>query len=332
MGFWNDLLVKRTEDWVYAPLGDGQVPPGGERRKVEPNSVYLSIFLQSMRLVNVRTGLSRFYGTVHSYTSLPHRSGQPAQFNVIVTPGNLKGVDAARIDRVIQISQRLLGPVPYRGGDLELEAGLFSIKSVDMADSFLSFLEKTSTLAGVSFIGTALPFVNLLKDGVNLLLGGSDATILEIGLSRKFASVETGYCAVVRAPKSQIDVSQLHVDPNDYRLLGADQKPLADYPYMVLQITASPIRDDWFMIPELATAYHTLQADVREGSYQDAKDSLTVFRRVVMTSDDLLFADAQKLVQTVEAEVTAVMGATPTAMGEGLRSIRNLAEIPLYRS
>ena len=80
----------------------------------------------------------------------------------------------------------MLGPVPYRGGDIGLEVGLFSIKSADLAKPYLSLMEDISNKAGVSMINTALQFAEPLKNGINLLVGGDVDTLLEIGISNTY--------------------------------------------------------------------------------------------------------------------------------------------------
>src|SRR5829696_3133081 len=123
MAFWDAIFRRRAEDWTYSYLSEEQVPDEDKPKPMEPNSAYLSIILKSARVVDVRRGLSRLYGTVHSFASVPHLSAGSAEFQVVTAPEDLRNVDASRIDRVVQLDQRLLGPVPYRGGTLELEVG-----------------------------------------------------------------------------------------------------------------------------------------------------------------------------------------------------------------
>ena len=178
------------------------------------------MYVKSARIVNVRQGLTKFYGVVNSSMAVPHLSGASAEFNVITTPAFLKNVDAAHIDRVIQLDQRLLGPIPYRGGQLTLEIGLFSIKAVDLAAPYLEVLETMSKQAGVAFINAALPFAEPLKTGINLLVGGGDSSPLEIGVAASAWTPETGYFVVMRAPKGSVPVKDLRVDPGGLSLSG----------------------------------------------------------------------------------------------------------------
>jgi hypothetical protein len=315
MSWWSNPFVARAQDWVYGPLAAGQPP----RAAIRTNEHYVRVSLVSMRIVNVRKGTSKFHGAVHSAIALLHRSGDPAQFSRVIVPSFLKNVDAARLDRVITLRKPLAGWAPYRGGDLEVEIGLFSVKAVDMAESFLNLLDQIGGLAAVPYLSAALPFMPLMKLGFDLLTGSDDASMLEVGLSATYSAPETGYYVVMRAPKGTVDVQSLTLDANDFRVLGAAGQPVADFPYLVFQIEAEGKRDDWFNIPDILKAHQSLNDDVRSSRYKAARESLAVFRRTVLTCDDLIFAHAEKLYAAVEAETNKILGMTQTGRGDALQ-------------
>jgi len=329
-GWWRPIWFSQAEDWVFGYLEPSQILaklPKLEQTEVKPNSAYLSIFLQSMRVVNVRKGLTKFYGTVHSFISLPHISGKQAKFHVLTTPADLSDIDAKNVDRVLKMNHRLLGPIPYRGGDLNIEIGLFSIKSADLAQPFLNVLGSMSKAAGVAYINIALPFVQPLLDGVNQLTGADGDSILEIGLAKTFPKVKTGTLVVMRAPKDSIKLKDLHLD-EDYRLLDADKKPVKDYPYIVLAIESDPKRDNWFEIPELSQSYGEIQSALRTGKYDETIDCLTVFKRVAITCPDLQDKHARNLIKEVEKEVNQKLAYVQTSKGE--IKIRELEQINIF--
>lgn len=312
MGWWNQIWTTRAEDWTSGYLEPLQVFDKLGRTTVHANAAYLSVYLRSMRVVNIRTGLKKFYGTVHSFITIPHISGKSAQFHVLTTPASLSNIDAKNVDRIISMNQRLLGPIPYRGGDLEIEVGLFSIESVNLAQPFLTVLESLSQAAGVSYVNAAVPFVGPLLQGIDLLAGTSGGSILEIGLSRKYQNVETGTMVIMRAAKGLIDLSDLRVD-EDYRLIDSYGNAVKDYPYMVLAIDAEKERADWFNIPELAQSYHEIQQALRKGKHQETMEALAVFKRVVYTSPDLLDRHAENLARKVDSEVNNKLKFIPTS-------------------
>jgi hypothetical protein len=115
-----------------------------------------------------------------------------------------------------------------------------------------------SRVAGVAYVSVAMPFVEPLKTGIDLLMGSSNAPILEVGMTSSAWDPETGYVVVMQAPKGTFQADELWVDPADYRLINADGKPIKDYPYMVLRVQASPRREDWPEVPGVAEAYQQL--------------------------------------------------------------------------
>jgi hypothetical protein len=329
--WWDRALRKRASTWTFQALYPDQTPDGITRKQVRADAGYLHIVLHSMRVLYVRKGLTKFFGTVHSFISLLHRSGQDAAFHMVTTPGRLKDIDAANVDRVIVLNQRLLGPIPYRGGDVNIELGLFSIKSTDLAAPFLDVLENLASAAGVSYVSMALPFVEPLKHGMDQLIGAAKDSTLEIGLSTNLSKLETGYYIVMRAAKGEVDPTKLKV-AKDYQL-QYDGRPVSEYPYMVFSIDVSSQRDDWYRIPELVRSYGDLNASVQSGDLKEVKDSFAAFRRAALTSPDLLIGDAKAIIAKVDSEVETVLGssvmtARPRSATRGRkRSLRKLSKL-----
>jgi hypothetical protein len=328
MGWFANIFKSKAKDWFYSQLPVENTPNIFEIKTLNPNEEYLNIILKSMRIVNVRKGLSKFYATVHSHIELSHLAGKPASFNYVTTPGNLEKLDGAHIDRVVNLNRRLLGPVPYRGGDVKMEVGLFSIKEADLAEPFINLLTSMSSLGGVSFISVALPYVKPLEDGIKLLTGSGADTILEIGINIELNKVNTGYFVVMRADKGEIDATNLIIDKEDFRLVDKDGNAVEDYPYMVFEISSTKNRDDWFNIPDVSTSYNKLQEEVQKGNYNDASDALKTFKRVVYTSPDLLLRDGKIIYEKVEAEITDILKAMQTSADTKF-SLRNLSEFSL---
>ncbi len=329
MGWMSDIWKTKSKDWTYTGIPPEKTPENLAHAPIAGNSGYLHVFLKSMRITDVRIGTRRFYGTVHSFITLPVLDGRKAEFQVVTTPGHLKDLDVAHVDRIVNLNQRLLGPVPYRGGDLEIEIGLLSIKSVDLAAPFLDVLESMSKAAGVSYLQAALPFVGPIKDGINLLAGAGGDMNLEIGLSQDFPSPETGYFVVMRAEHDRVNPAQFRID-NKFQLVDdANGQAIGNYPYLIFSVSVTPKRDDWFLIPDLAATHKDLRETIKSGQQTRVDEGFTVFKRAVLTSPDLLLQDAQRLVNQVEGEVKAVVSMAPTAAGLH-PTISELKDVNLY--
>ncbi len=323
MGFLDDILRQQTNDWTFVQLDPKQCPKGTVRRQLQADQDYFSIYLKSMRVVNVRVGVRKFYGMVSSYASVGHLSGKTLEFSQASTPERLKQVDSQHLDQVIAMERPIIKAIPYRGGGIELETGLFSIEEANLIQPYLAMLEKASDLAGVTYASVAMPYVKLIISGVNMLLSAGSKTNLEIGLSRTFAQPETGYFVVIRANKDQVDTSSLSIDPNDYRIHDAYNTDVRDFPYMVFSLSASPERDNWYEIPDISIAYKELMDCLRQGRSDLSADQLAHFHRVVLTSPDLTDGDAERLTRKIDQKVELLLGTKKAASDDS-----NLGERP----
>lgn len=324
MTILDKILRSRAADYTYEPIARG--PDGLLHVPIQVESKYISILLRSMKITDARRLWNKFHPVVHSYVSIPHRDGIQAEFQVVTSPAELLKLDAGHLDRVITLNQPLLGPTPYRGGDLTLKLALYSVKSSDLAKPFIGVLETMATAAGVSFVSVAKPFVEPLKKGLELLTGSTELR-LEIGLSTSFRKPETGYFFVMRAERGAVKAADVTI-AQDFRLVNNKNQAISTYPYFVFSIEVSDSREDWFLIPEIADIHKQLRLAVRKDKRADVDELFLTFKRIVLTSPDLLEKDAHKLVREVEAELTKVLPASLTSAAS--REIRPLRSIELY--
>lgn len=110
------------------------------------------------------------------------RTGHPAELVTITTPDTLRGADPRHLDRVITSTTRLLDAVPYRGGDLDIEIGLFSLPASNLLGPYLEFLSDVATAATVAHLPTAAALILPLRKAIDRLFGSADAR-LELGLA-----------------------------------------------------------------------------------------------------------------------------------------------------
>jgi len=333
MSLFGDLYEKTKSLWtakgeepVASFLGAGQVPEAREATPIAPDSAYVTVTLASLRLTRIRTGLTKFAPVVHSHLKLSHRRGTDAEFRCVTTPGGLMELDAAHLDRVVQANLPLLGPVPYRAGDIAAEIGLFSLKTADMLAPYLTLLGKVSETAGVSLIERAVPLGPLLADGLQLLTGGAGQQIVEVGYFGGLPA-RAGWFLLARAPRAEVDLTKLRVDAADHRLTvaGGGAPP---WPYLLLRIEAKPTLDSWTDLPELFSRYQALTKAVEGGSEAEVKDTLAVFRRYALFAcPDLLLNHARALVTQVTAQVNEAMGggAAPMVLTSGEREARRMS-------
>jgi hypothetical protein len=303
MGFWRKLWRTQSEYYIAEYINAGP--------SVKKEQEYLTIDLEGMHIVNVRKGLTKFHGAVHSNIGVPYITGGVREFQLLATPPDLGKADAKNLDRVIPGPFRLLDGVPFRGGKIDLEVGLFSIAAADLAAPYLELLGDLSEKAGVAFVSTAMPFVEILHKGFKAI-AGNDA--LEIGRAALFDPPHTGHYIVIQATHADFPRAKFTVS-NDGRELLADGKSV-DRPYMILRFHTSPARDDWFLIPELSRAYEDICVCARKNDYPGVEKSLTAFEVIAGTCPDLLHTHAESLAKKIKSEFQALMQARLTAPTE----------------
>ena len=280
-----DFVVKRLE------RPQGVVDPPHTLQKDED---YVSIKVRSSRIVDVRKWAGKFYGAVHARSRYLHQDRGLVEYQTVLSPQLMRELDPAHLERVITIDKPILGPVPYFG-QLSLELGLFSVKGSDVAGPYIDVLTSLAETAGVGFFSKALPFVDPLRKGLDLLFGNNNQAELEIGLDEDWSQVKTGTWLVIRAPKGTTALEGLQVDPNDFGLIDQHGQAYREQPYIVFAIEAIERRDDWMTIPELKDAWDKIGAAAKEGELNKAEKLFEHFQIIAKWSPDLVPKDAERL-------------------------------------
>jgi len=324
VGIWTDLWRTEAESWAFGPIG--------ATSDVMPHQRYVSVLLRRLRIVNSRVGFSRFYGAIQFFGRLPHLSGAAAEFASVTSPDKLRDVSKKDRGNFALGTQRLLGPVPYVGGDLELEMGLFTIKSQDLLMPYLELLGELSSSAGLAYISVMAPYVSAIKNGAAALIRSEGSSSLEIGAAATFSPVKEGTYFAARVDATDHDIARFSVDSQDY-LLDENGQRITGVPYLIFAVTQSDVRDDWHQIPAISAAYTRLTSAVRERKpHKEVGSYLEHFRRVVLTDPDILSGHGRQIVNWAEEQIAAARGAALTskkAAPPAMPALRTLLLSPL---
>jgi hypothetical protein len=330
MGRIKDFLRKEPRDWFFGPVEPADSAlPGTKPTVVEAESAYVSLYLESMRVSAGRVRAQSFYGTVTSTVGIASRSGQHAEIVAVATPSALRGVDPQHLDRVVIGRIPLVGSVPYRGGGLDIEIGLFAFPASYLLGPYLDLLGEVAAVASAflppagALASTAL--MPPVRKGLDLLLGTTTDARLEVGLAHSWDQPETGYYAVVTAPETpggfRIGARGRLLNPDGSEVHAA---------YLVLRLDAHQDRHNWEKIPDVFAAYQVIEDAARRGDLVAARDALAAFRRTAVFSPDLLASDGQRLYNLVEVMLKQAFPGTGTAGVTYASGLPPLADIPLF--
>lgn len=296
-------------------------------KPLQADGCYVEMFVDAMWLPKARKLTSYYHGVVHAYTAVDRLGDDKARFAFVTTPTELAKVDPKSLRQVVTRTQRALGPVPWRGGDLELELGLFSVNSGDVTDSVLDLVASMASTGGVAFMSAAAPFVPFVRKGLQVVTGANGANYLEIGLDQVFTEPQTGTYAIIAADRRDIDAKRLAV-ATDGRLLF-DGETLREFPWLVFRIASTIQKADFGTIPELRAAWASFVAAVRNRKRADAEEALTIFRTTALTSPDLISSDAETLAKKADEMMEKSFKGVMQARAEVV-ALPELSQIGLY--
>jgi hypothetical protein len=330
MGVFATLLSATPQSFTFQTLAPDQVPDGSIAEPLRRDECYLNIFIQSLRIPKVREFTTRYYGAVYSYVSAERLGGEKIHLQAVAIPNNLKDIDPEAADLIVSTNLRVVGPVPYRGGDIGIELGLVAVKSGDFASSYLQLVEDIAKTAGVGLVQTAMPFARLLERGIGLLMGTGANVKLLLGLAKTIEEPCSGTSVIIGTDPKNLEVGKLKIRKDDRKLLAPDGTEFMSAPYLVFRITGTKERDDWANIEYLRTAYEAVSSAVNKKRQTEATAALEQFRLNALLSPDLLTTDANRLYEKTEALVKLAFQEVMRGRRSEEKPLPALEELDLY--
>jgi hypothetical protein len=289
-----------------AILLDGALTPdGATSRQIAKDKEYFTVSVRTMRLNKTRRGFSRYYATVYGQFEFLHK-GEETEFATVTDPSKFGEIDARNVDRIAHFNQRLFGPIPYKGGLIGVDIGLFAIKSADLAEPYMNLLAEVSKDTLVPSIAAALPFANIIRNGIDTFAGGKYDSVLEVGYKSEWEQPRTGYYVIFREkndkyPKQVLKIIDAGV-PGDVVLAERSGRELMDISYTIVSVTASERHDYWTLLPEIKDTYLEMYKQLAQDKEAEARETLVSFRRAVMTSWELQQEHKTAIVEAVKRD------------------------------
>jgi hypothetical protein len=301
-------------------------------KPVVSDQCYVELYVESLRLEKARRFATTFDGVIYAFASLARTGANRAQVASVSKPQNLASLDKNHLGRVITVSRRIMGAMPWRGDPLGLELGLFSVKSGNLLSPLIDYVAKISDKAGISVVTLLDPFLPLITEGLDMIAGQTQDTAIELAIDTDLSLTDSRFCALIAKPKGTIDTAGLTIDAADRKLLLNGQ-PL-DAAYCLFSIRSTDRNADWGTISALQDAYAEFNRAILSGRHQDAEEALAAFNRHVIVSPDLISADKDRLRRKAKADLQdAFPGGGQAMQQDAVRrrfETRTLADLNLY--
>lgn len=280
---------------------------------------YLRLRLTRMFLKHRRELFQTKYPVVHALMRFAG-SDRIAEVNVIARPELPGDGNESRLDDVVSLDQTLLGPVLYRGGDLDLVVGLYAAPADDWAQRFISLAEGVSQLAVSAPLTAAISMANTVKSSIESVLD-SDGLDLKLGLDKELQEgtwLAPGYLVMIAAPDEQVDTTGLTVEGGE---LFRNGRIYDEHDYIVLAIEVTSSRSDWQSLGYGVQWQKLLETAAKADDIQAVKDAYLTFSSAILSSPDLSWSDRSAITQQAQKRVKAIREARDVDFLEGVKGV-----------
>jgi hypothetical protein len=275
-----DIFRTQGQHLFWERMDDARVVgrPTGEEFK--PDEAYAVVRLAEMFLGTSRVLWRKRSPLVHAFVT----SGAGKEQHTVAGPGQLQDLGERNLDRVILLNFRVAGPTPYRGDELQLLTGLYSVPREDTAAALINTVGALAGLVSPEAAGAA-DIAKVVKAGVDSILGLGET-------------------------QAQVDTGALWI--RDGRLLQGNSLALADpyrdHDYLIVQIERLERLPDWPSVPGLRV-YEKAFKDIlssgktKEAMYADLAPRWPQFTEALVNSPYLTRHDADEIAKDVEVDL-----------------------------
>jgi hypothetical protein len=326
----------RDERNVMRPyfFASSEAEPG----ELVAEETYLRLRLARMFLKYRRELFQTKYPVVNAAMRFAGLDGM-VEVNFVVQP-QMAGGSHRRLADIVTLDQTLLGPVLYRGGDLELTLSLYAAPADDWAQRFIRLAEGISLLSLNTTLATAISMAGTIKTSVEGALE-SDGLDLKLGLNTELKErvwLRPGYLVLIAAVDADINADNLTVVDGD--LWTRDGGIYTAHDYIVLTIEVSGQRSDWQALGYGNLWQKLLKTAAEADDIQAVKDNYATFSGAILASPDLSWPDRSAIVRLAQQRIKAIRDArSGVEFFEGIKGMDTflqieslIAEVPVLLS
>lgn len=300
--------------------------PGADPDRLTNEETYLRLRLSRIYLKDRRVLLQTKYPVVNTAMRFAGQEGL-VEVQFVARPDLAGDTNKARLDEIVTLDQTVLGPVLYRGGDMELMLGLYAAPADDWAKRFISLAESVSQLTLNAPLATAVSMAGAIKKSLEDSLSG-DGLDLKLGLDMELkenVTLAPGHLVMIGAPEKDVEPTSLRVENGE--LMRGDTV-YTDHDYIVLAIESSRTRSDWMVLGYAGAWKKILTVAANADDIEQVKTEYLKFVGMIQSSDDLSLSDrdailikAQERIKTIRQQRAA------TDFFDGLKDLGTLEKL-----
>jgi hypothetical protein len=277
---------------------------GSDPNHLVNEETYVRLRLARMHLKDRRVLFQTKYPVVNTSTRFAGREGK-VEVQFVARPDLAGNTSRSQLDEIVTLDQTILGPILYRGGDLELMLGLYAAPADDWAKRFISLAEGVSKLTLNVPLTTAISMAGAIKKSLEDSMSG-DGLDLKLGLDMELKeniTLAPGHLVMINAPDKDIDRSVFQVENGE---LMSGGKVYTGHDYIVLAIEVTRSRSDWQALGYGASWKKLLTVAAEADNIELVKTAYLTFSGVIQASDDLSLADRNAILTLAQERITTI--------------------------
>lgn len=306
-----DILAvfrSRAQLLFWHRLDDDRVKGRPTGEPIVSEEAYATVRLAQMYLGTSRILWRKRSALLHGFV----RVGDGAEQHTVAGPGQLQELSERNLDRVVVLNHRLAGPIPYRGEEITVLAGLYSVPREDTAAALVTTVGTLAGLVGGPSLVAAGEIAKVVKTGVDSILGLAE-TELRLGVNDTFSAanpLRSGFHVGIAAPAARVEARRLGL--RDGHLVFGNALPLADpyqaNDYFVVHVERLQRRPDWPGLPGLGQYEERFKTILSSGKdktalYAELAALWPEFREALVNSPHLTRYDAGEIAEDAQADL-----------------------------
>lgn len=325
--FWDKLVVgfpKTATILSYVELPDSTAP----LPVIKEGEHYFRIWLAQMHLVTAQQWFVNQHPAVNARITVKFGGNEKMAFGKVIAPSQ------DSFSEGVFSNYPLTELLPYRGGIVELTAGLLALPGDNGWRTAAKLLEKFSDLV-VPPVGQMMAVAQQVSSAVGDFLGQLDVNP-HLGLHQSFTSsgggggngFGPGYIAVVLAPSGTFKPGSLLVKDKALHVQkGGGSIPLATHDFMLFRIEGRASRDD-VLLRNIEEPYREALSAIAYGESKKADACERAAIAAALLSPDLTWPDQRLVVETVKSRLAEARGkgwgaiASPGAQVSEMQAVR----------
>lgn len=314
MSSWETIkswVRRNAQRYIYAPIPKERTDVDYDDAPLVAEQHYFRLWLPEMFLAEDRRWFRDFHPAVNAAVQL-NFGGRQAAFTTVsrapkeaLTKGIFQNFDLTPL-------------LPFRGGDVEIEASLVALQGKDHLGAVLGVLQSFSSLIAAP-LGEALQIADKVSNGLAALLDATDGNV-HMALHQQWTGGDTsplrpGYVAIVMTTADRLDKDRLSVRDNQlhYQASGdAAPKPLEGVDSMLIRVEGRRERDDWRLFAPIQGSLDKAIDAILRLDEDDARMHETNALGLALTSPDLTRIDRRRVAMAIRAELAELRGDSTT--------------------